>query len=75
MRRRAFLGAGAANVIATLWRVDDPSTARLMVALHRALRAGRPEATALAEAQRAALRNPATADPFYWAGLVLVGGR
>ena len=31
---RAFLEAGAASVIATQWRVDDASTARLMAALY-----------------------------------------
>jgi CHAT domain-containing protein len=29
--------------------------------------------TALADAQRQLLGNPATAHPFYWAGMVLVG--
>jgi CHAT domain-containing protein len=72
---RAFLGVGAANVIATLWPVEDRSTARLMTALHRSLRAGETEVTAITSAQRAALRNSDTADPFYWAGIVLVGGR
>ena len=38
------------------------------------LAAGRPEAEALAATQRAALRNSATADPFYWAGFTLSGG-
>jgi len=72
---RAFLGAGAANVIATLWAVEDRSTARLMTRMHRGLRSDRSEVSALSEAQREALRNPATSDPFYWAGFVLVGGR
>lgn len=72
---RAFLTVGAANVIATLWPVEDRSTARLMVGLHSRLRVGQAESAALAEAQREALRNPTTADPFYWAGFVLVGGR
>jgi tetratricopeptide (TPR) repeat protein len=71
---RAFLGAGAENVIATLWAVEDRSTARVMERLHRRLRAGDSEAAALSEAQRETLRNPATSGPFYWAGFVLVGG-
>jgi CHAT domain-containing protein len=71
---RAFLGAGAANVIATLWPVEDRATARVMELLYRRLRAGATEAAALSAAQRAALRTPATSDPFYWAGFVLVGG-
>jgi CHAT domain-containing protein len=72
---RSFLGAGAQNVIATLWAVEDRATAQLMERLHRQLRAGQSEAAALAQAQRATLRNPATAGPFYWAGFVLVGGQ
>ncbi len=70
---RAFLGAGARNVIATLWAVEDRSTARVMERLHRRLRAGDSEAVALSQAQRETLRNPATSGPFYWAGFVMVG--
>jgi CHAT domain-containing protein/Tfp pilus assembly protein PilF len=72
---RAFLGIGASNVIATLWPVEDRATARVMEMLYRRLRAGETEGSALSAAQREALRQPATADPFYWAGFVLVGGR
>jgi CHAT domain-containing protein len=72
---RAFLSVGAANVVATLWPVEDRSTARLMAQLHRGMRLGQSESAALAAAQRQALQNSATADPFYWAGFVLVGGR
>lgn len=72
---QAFLSAGASHVMATLWSVQDRGTADLMTRFYTALRAGRPEAEALAEAQRAMLRNPATAHPFYWAGFTLSGGR
>ena len=71
---RAFLGAGASNVIATLWPVEDRSTARLMTLLHRNLKESESEIAATAAAQRAMLREPATSDPFYWAAVVLVGG-
>ena len=70
---RAFLGAGAQIVIATLWAVEDRSTGRLMARMHRGLRSDQSEVSALSEAQREALRNLATSDPFYWAGFVLVG--
>jgi len=72
---QAFLSAGASNVLATLWPVEDRATADLMTQFYTVLRAGRPEPEALAEAQRATLRNPATAHPFYWAGFTLSGGR
>ena len=70
-----FLYAGAANVLATLWSVEDRATARLMSSFYRELASGRSESAALAEAQRAALKDPRTAHPFYWAGFVLSGGR
>ncbi|HYL55484.1 MAG TPA: CHAT domain-containing tetratricopeptide repeat protein [Gemmatimonadales bacterium] len=72
---QAFLSAGASHVLATLWPVEDRTTAELMTRFYGALSAGQPEAEALAEAQRATLRNPATAHPFYWAGFTLSGGR
>lgn len=72
---RAFLDAGAENVIATLWAVVDRSTARVMERLHKRLRAGASEVAALTEAQRETLRNPATSGPFFWAGFVLIGRR
>jgi len=71
---QAFLSAGAANVLATLWPVADLATARFMERFYAELAAGRPEAEALAEAQRVAARDPVTAHPFYWAGFVLAGG-
>jgi CHAT domain-containing protein/Tfp pilus assembly protein PilF len=71
---RAFLGAGAQQVIATLWAVEDRSTAAVMTRLHTRLRAGDSVVGALSEAQRETLRNPATAVPFYWSGFVDIGG-
>jgi CHAT domain-containing protein len=72
---QAFLFSGAANVLATLWPVQDLATARFMERFYQELAAGRLEAEALAEAQRTAARNPATAHPFFWAGFALVTGR
>ena len=72
---QGFLYAGASNVLATLWPVADVATARLMERFYSELAAGRPEAEALALAQRAAARGPGTAHPFFWAGFALVRGR
>jgi CHAT domain-containing protein len=72
---QAFLYAGASNVMATLWPVQDRASADLMTRFYTTLQSGRPEAEALAEAQRAMLRNPGTAHPFYWAGFTLSGGQ
>jgi CHAT domain-containing protein/tetratricopeptide (TPR) repeat protein len=69
---RAFLYAGARNVVATLWRVDDRGAALFAEQFYRRLRADGP-ADALAEAQRTLLVDPSYAAPYYWAGYTLAG--
>ena len=71
---QAFLTAGAQNVVASLWSVDDRATARLMEEFYAGLRAGRSKSAALAEAQRELLRDSTHAHPFYWAAFVSTGG-
>lgn len=69
---RAFLIAGAARVVGSLWPVDDAATADLMVGFHRALAAGSPAAQALRQAQQAQrLQRP---HPYFWAGFAVHGG-
>jgi CHAT domain-containing protein/Tfp pilus assembly protein PilF len=70
---RAFLHAGASQVVATLWPVEDWATAALMERFYDAYTSGGDPALALSRAQRALLAAPATAHPFYWAGFVTVG--
>jgi len=70
---RAFLHAGAANVVATLWPVDDWATAALMERFYEAYQIGADPASALARAQRALFAEATTAHPFYWAGFVSMG--
>jgi CHAT domain-containing protein len=71
---RAFLHAGAAHVVATLWPVDDWATAALMERFYQGYASDAEPARALAEAQRALLAQPATSHPFYWAGFVVAEG-
>lgn len=71
----AFLRAGARDVMATLWPVEDDATATLMTDFYRAFETGVPAAEALARAQRAAIRDPSRAAPFRWAGFVVTGAR
>lgn len=69
---RAFLSAGSASVMATLWEVNDHSTVALMDGFYRGLRSG-DRAEALARAQRRMLRAGSPwRHPFYWAPFVLV---
>jgi CHAT domain-containing protein/tetratricopeptide (TPR) repeat protein len=70
---RSFLSAGASNVVATLWRVEDEATAALVAQFYRAMGGGASVREALAGAQRKLLVDPRWVNPFYWAGFVLVG--
>jgi CHAT domain-containing protein len=67
----AFLGAGAENVVASLWAVDDASTPRLMGQMYRQIQLGRPPAEALREAKLALLRSgSALRKPYFWGAFV-----
>jgi len=71
---RAFHFAGARNVIASLWRVDDASTAVLMTRFYGYLDEGWGEAEALRQAQNdLRTEHPEYGHPFYWAAFVLSG--
>jgi CHAT domain-containing protein len=70
---RAFLGAGAATLVASLWLVQDETTAELMEKWYDHLRKGVGRATALRNAQLA-LKDRCP-HPYYWAPFVLIGQR
>jgi CHAT domain-containing protein len=63
----AFLQAGARNVIAGLWDVNDRSTALLMSRLYEELERGKAPAQALRAAKLAFLENPVYRKPYHWA--------
>jgi len=71
---RGFLLAGAPSVMASLWTVDDASTAALMGGFYRRLAAS-PDAPAVAQALREAqVEVLATqAHPYFWAAFSLHG--
>jgi CHAT domain-containing protein len=69
---RAFLVAGAARVVASLWPVDDRITAEFMTHFYAALARDRAPAAALREAQINVRRNHP--HPYYWAAFTLFGG-
>jgi CHAT domain-containing protein len=68
----AFLRAGARQVVAGLWNVEDASTARVMSGLYGHLARGMPPPEALREARLALLHDPgAYRKPFYWGPFVV----
>jgi CHAT domain-containing protein len=73
---RAFLAAGSASVLATLWQVDDRASVSLMKQFYGRLSESgndRNAAGALASAQRALRRSAHLGHPYYWAAYVVVG--
>ncbi|MEI2577574.1 CHAT domain-containing protein [Scytonema sp. PRP1] len=76
--KRAALGlagvavrAGARSTVATLWSVDDESTANLMSKFYQELKAGVNKAEALQHAQLTVFAQQK--NPYFWAPFVLVG--
>jgi CHAT domain-containing protein/tetratricopeptide (TPR) repeat protein len=81
---KAFLSAGAASVVLSLWSVEDHSTAQLMEAFYRNLAGGQSKGAALRNAQQHFLDcvggDAATNSdralyrhPYFWAPFFLVG--
>ncbi|MBI3949134.1 MAG: CHAT domain-containing protein [Acidobacteria bacterium] len=69
---RAFIVAGAQRVCGSLWKVEDTSTQKLMVAFYEGLLAeGFSTPRALQQAKMRLLHSGAA--PFYWAPFILVG--
>jgi CHAT domain-containing protein len=70
---RAFVAAGAKAVTYSLWKVNDRQTGVLMVEFYRNILAGKTYAAALAGAKRTMIKGRSGANPYFWAGFVLMG--
>jgi tetratricopeptide (TPR) repeat protein len=71
---RAFLAAGSAATVTSLWRVPDQPTADFMTQLYYYIAQGQSKAKALRAAKLRFLRSKTTlAHPRYWAPFVLNG--
>jgi CHAT domain-containing protein len=69
---RAFIYAGTPSILASLWKVDDYYTSKLMVAFYRALKqTGKIEA--LHTARKTMIEDYGKRHPYYWSGFVLIG--
>jgi CHAT domain-containing protein/tetratricopeptide (TPR) repeat protein len=71
---RGFMYAGAASVVASLWKVNDEATADLMAKFYNLmLKDGLKPAAALRAAQLAVSREGKWDSPYYWAAFILQG--
>jgi tetratricopeptide (TPR) repeat protein len=69
---QAFLYAGARDVVATLWQVEDEGAAAFAAHFYGHLGATDP-VMALADAQRDLLLHSRYSSPYYWAPYVIAG--
>jgi CHAT domain-containing protein len=71
----AFLRAGAHEVVAAQWDVNDASTAQFMSTFYEQLNSGKDTAVALRTAKLAMLHSDGVyRRPFYWAPFQLYKG-
>lgn len=65
--------AGARSTLASLWLVEEASTAQLIDKFYQGLKNGLPKAEALQQAQLTLLASPEYSHPYYWSSFILVG--
>ncbi len=74
---RAFAYAGCPNIITSLWKAEDKTTAFLTQRLHHYLEKGLTKDKALQKAKLDLLKDPGTdprfKTPNYWAHLLFIG--
>ncbi|MDX1628090.1 MAG: CHAT domain-containing tetratricopeptide repeat protein, partial [Fulvivirga sp.] len=70
---RAFIYAGAANVLVSLWKVSDKSTSDLMIDFYNHVLENKPKAAALKEAKLKLISSKEFSNPYYWAPFILIG--
>lgn len=70
---RAFQFAGVENLLVSLWKVDDRSTARLMIDFYRNYLKGTSFSDALRKAKLELMAHPAYAHPKFWAPFIFIG--
>jgi CHAT domain-containing protein len=67
---RAFKNAGVKSVLASLWKVPDDATAKLMISFYKLFLSGIEMHMALEMAQKEV--SKLYSDPYYWASFILL---
>ena len=67
---RAFKNAGVKSVMASLWKVPDDATAKLMISFYKLFLSGTEMHLALKMAQKEVSKQ--YPDPYYWASFILL---
>lgn len=73
----AFFVAGVPTMVASQWKVDSASTAKLMIDFHRRLKEqsnqSQTKPSALQQASLNLMKDPRYRHPYFWAGFILMG--
>jgi CHAT domain-containing protein len=72
---RGFAYAGCPSVVMSLWSIDDKATSMVVSGFYNGLAQGKPKDVALRDAKLTLIhsRDPILSNPYYWAGLVVIG--
>ena len=70
--QKAFMEAGAASVVSTLWDINDKNTSKLMDYFYTYLGEGLSKSEALRKAKLKFIKEDSP-NPYYWAAFVLSG--
>jgi CHAT domain-containing protein len=72
---RGFAYAGCPSVVMSLWSIDDKATSMVVSGFYNGLAQGKSKDIALRDAKLALInsRDPILSNPYYWAGLVVIG--
>ena len=70
---RAFLGAGARSVLASLWAIDDKATMEFMKSFYQHLNNKRSASVSLNQAMKCLRDSEKFSAVKYWAPFVLIG--
>ena len=70
-----FVAAGAKSILASLWSVNDASTATIMQDFYALLAEGKKKNTAISFAKKNYLNEADNfhAHPFFWSGFIVTG--
>lgn len=70
---RALIFSGAENLIVSLWKVSDQSTADLMMYFYREKSTKKDNSSAINEAKKTLITSEDYSSPYFWAPFILVG--
>ncbi len=72
---RGFAYAGCPSVVMSLWSIDDKATSMVVTGFYNGLAQGQSKDVALRNAKLALINggDPVLANPYYWAGMVVIG--